>query len=71
MSNKSEANQIILTGSPERMGAMTLDELVAFAERARMHGASMDEVPEIRVNFTGKIKRIRVTISNTPFNYAE
>lgn len=68
---RSDHNQIILSGHPEVMDAMTLGDLVRFAERARSHGANMDEVPEIRVNFTGKIRRIRVTIENTPFNYSE
>lgn len=71
MSNKKYGNQIILSGHPEVMNAMTLGDLVKFAERARLHGADMNEVPEIRVNFRGGIKRIRVVIDNVPFNYSE
>lgn len=69
--SKNEANKIILSGSPEVMGRMTLDDLTRFIVRARQHGAIGNEVPSIRVDFKGAIKRITVTIENTPFNYAE
>jgi hypothetical protein len=69
--SKREANQIILSGHPEVMSKMTLGDLERFVKRAKYHGATMDEVPSIRVDFKGAIRRITVTIENTPFNYAE
>lgn len=69
--SKREANKIILSGHPETMGRMTLQDLLKFVTRASNHGASLDEVPSIRVDFKGQIKRITVTIENTPFNYSE
>ncbi len=42
--------------------ALTLDELAAFIEDAKLAGASGSEAAKVRVNFGGKIKRIEVAL---------
>lgn len=42
--------------------AMTLDELAAFVQDALRSGAAGSEVPRVRINFGGSIKRAEVSV---------
>lgn len=44
--------------------ALTLDELAAFVQDAMRTGASGSEVPKVRINFGGTVRRIELSVAS-------